>query len=127
MMLNKLISLLLMLVAACGAVHAVEPPNPSVEIRLHDAQLVVVVNEIELLPKAANEFGKYYRVRARVVGVIKGRISIGERIEIVVDATVSELRNACCEQGHAYVLFLTSEGSKFSFVGSPLGAIPLDL
>jgi len=127
MMMNKWFFLLSMLVAVSGAVHAVEPPNPSIETRMRDAQLVVVANKVELLPRAAHEFRKYYRVSARVAGVLKGKIGVGERIEIVVDATVSEHRNACCEEDRAYVMFLKLEDGKYAFVGSPLGAIPLDL
>lgn len=104
---------------------AVERPNPSAEERVRDAELVVVVDGIEMLPKTSREFDKFYRVSARIAGVVKGGAAIGDRIEVVVDATIAEHRNDCCEPGRKYVTFLRKKGEHYQFVGSPLGTIPL--
>ena len=124
MMRNRWVYLSLML--CIGSACAVEPPNPSLESRVRDAELVIVVDEIELLPRSPKEFDKYYRVSARAAGVLKGKVGIGDRIEVVVDATISEQRNSCCIPGHTYVLFLKRWDDKYVFVGSPLGAIPVE-
>ena len=72
------------------------------------------------------EFDKFYRVSARVAGVLKGKAKIGDRIEVVVNGTISEQRNDCCVPGKMYVMFLEFIDGKFYFVGSPIGAIPVE-
>ena len=122
-----LLMLLLPLTVVVGNAYAVERPNPSLEERVQAAELVVVVDDIEHLPKTSQEFSKFFRVKTRIAGVLKGQIEIGERIEVVVDNTISELKNDCCSSGQAYVLFLREKEGKYYFVGSPLGSIPLNL
>lgn len=111
---------------ACDA-YAVVPPNPSIEERVTQAELIVVVDDVELLPWTSREFERFYRIKAHIAGVLKGNANIGEHIEVVVNGTISELRNDCCEAGKAYVLFLRQENGKYYFVGSPLGSISLML
>lgn len=124
-MLNKW-SLLLVAVISNNAC-AVERPNPSIEQRVAKAELIVVVDSVRPLPHAAKEFDKFYRAEARVAGVLKGKADIGERIEVVVNNTIAENRNNCCTAGQSYVLFLRPYQGKYVFVGSPNGAIPLEL
>lgn len=118
---------LLLAVVIAGNACAVERPNPSLEIRSKKAGLVVVADEIERLPMTGKEFSKFYRVSARVAGILKGKAKIGDRIVVVVDGTISEQRNDCCVPGKTYVMFLELADGKFYFVGSPLGAVPLEL
>lgn len=120
---------LLLSLALAGNACAVDRPNPPLEERAAAAALVAVVDAIEPIPHEGKEFDKFYRVSARVAGVLKGDAQVGERIVIVVDGTISELRNDCCEVGKPYVVFLRpQEGQgRYLFVGSPLGAIPLEL
>lgn len=117
----------LLALALTGNACAVDRPNPTLEQRAQDAELVAVVDTVEPIPHEAKEFDKFYRVHARVAGVLKGKATVGDRIEVVVDGTISELRNDCCEAGRAYVLFLRRREGKYVFVGSPNGAVPLDL
>lgn len=127
-MLNKGSLLLFLLLAISGCAGAVDRPNPTAEFRLKNSDLVVVVNEVEILPHKGIEFDKFFRIKARIAGVLKGRAEINDFIEVVIDNTISELRNDCCTQQGAYVLFLKKfDGNKYSLVGSPLGAIPLNL
>lgn len=49
------------------------------------------------------------------------------RVPMPLDHTIAERRNDCCETGGVYVLFLRERGGIFQFVGSPLGAIPVQL
>lgn len=72
------------------------------------------------------EFNKFYRVSARVAGILKGKAKIGDRVEVVVDGTISEQRNDCCAPGKMYVMFLELTDGKFYFVGSPLGAVQIE-
>jgi hypothetical protein len=124
-MLSRRLAILMIVVFISGA-YAVERPNPSLETRVHDADLIVVVDGIEQLPMADNEGARFHRVSARIASVLKGDAKIDERIEIVVDGTISELRNDCCVPGKSYVVFLTRDGDKYDFVGSPLGAILIE-
>lgn len=119
---------LLLSLALAGNACAVDRPNPPLEERAAAAALVAVVDGIEPFPHEGKEFDKFYRVSARVAGVLRGDAQVGERIVIVVDGTISELRNDCCEAGKSYVVFLREqEGQgRYLFVGSPLGAVPLD-
>ena len=110
-----------------GNACAIERPNPSIEDRVAKAELIVVVEDVKPLPRTPKEFDKFYRVEARVAGVLKGKADIGTHIEIVVNNTISEHRNMCCTTGQAYVLFLHQHDGAYVFVGSPNGAIPLDL
>ena len=121
---NKWSIWLLSLAAIVGNAYAVERPNPTLEERVTQAELVVAIDDINLLPRTPPEFDKFFRIEARV---LKGRAETGERIEIVVDNTISELGNECCSSGKAYVVFLREKDDKYYFVGSPLGSIPLDL
>ena len=124
-MLSRWSILLLILAAIAGNACAVVRPKPSIEDRVKQAELVVVVADVELLPRTPPEFERFYRIKARIAGVLKGDAAIGDNIEVVVNGTISELRNDCCEAGRSYVLFLSKEDSKYHFVGSPLGSIPL--
>ena len=110
-----------------GNACAVERPNPSLEERVASAELVAVLDGIEPVPYEGKEFDKFYRVSARVAGVLKGAARVGDRIEVLVDGTISEHRNECCEAGKSYVMFLREREGRFVFVGSPLGAVPLEL
>jgi hypothetical protein len=123
-MLSKLSILLATVIA--GNACAIERPNPSLEKRVALAELVVVVDGIKPLPRTAKEFDKFYRVQARVAGVLKGKAAIGKPIEVLVDNSISELRNNCCTVGQSYVLFLRQHEGRYVFVGSPNGAIPLN-
>lgn len=123
-MLSKFAILLATVIA--GNACAIERPNPSLETRVARAELVVVVDGIKPLPRTAKEFDKLYRVQARVAGILKGKAEVGKTIEVVVDNTISELRNNCCAVGQSYVLFLRQHKGKYLFVGSPNGAVPLD-
>ena len=118
---------LLLTVVIAGNACAVERPNPSIEDRVAKAELIVVVDGVKPLPHSVKEFDKFYRLEARVAGVLKGKADIGKRIEIVVDDTIAEHRNKCCTAGQSYVLFLRQLQGKYVFVGSPNGAIPLEL
>ncbi|KLD77065.1 hypothetical protein XhyaCFBP1156_20130 [Xanthomonas hyacinthi] len=97
------------------------------EQRVQSAELVVVTDDIELLPHTSQEFDKFFRVKARVASVLKGQAAIGDRIEMVVDNTIAERRNDCCVPGNVYVLFLREQGGKYHFVGSQPGAILVEL
>ncbi|MDH5821556.1 hypothetical protein QFW77_00915 [Luteimonas sp. RD2P54] len=118
---------ILALVALAGNVCAVDRPNLSLEERVAAAELVAVVDAIEPIPYDGKEFDKFYRVSARVAGVLKGDAKVSDRIEVVVDGTISEHRNDCCEAGKSYVVFLREREGRYLFVGSPLGAVPLKL
>jgi hypothetical protein len=124
---NWLAVLLLSLFAAAGNACAVERTRPSIEERIQGAELVIVADGIALLPHAGKEFDKFFRVQARVASVLKGQAKIGDRIEVVVDNTIAEQRNDCCAPGKVYVLFLRRKDGKYHFVGSPLGAVPVEL
>lgn len=119
--------LLLALVAVVGSACAVERTRPSIEQRVQSAELVIVADDIQQLPKVGKEFDKFFRVQARVASVLKGKAAIGDRIEVVVDNTIAEQRNDCCALGKVYVLFLRQKDGRYSFVGSPLGAVPVEL
>ncbi|PZP58822.1 MULTISPECIES: hypothetical protein [Pseudoxanthomonas] len=116
-----------LLALTLGDAGAVERPQPPLETRVRDANLVAVVDAVERLPATAKEFDKFYRVRVRVAGVLKGDARIGDHIEVVVNGTISEQRNDCCVPGRTYVMFLAPKDGRFYFVGSPLGAVPVDL
>lgn len=118
---------LLLAAVVVGNACAVERPNPSIEERVAKAELIVVVDGVKPLPYSDKEFDKFYRVEARVAGVLKGKAAIGKRIEVVVNDTIAEYRNQCCAAGQSYVLFLRLYKGKYVFVGSPNGAIPLNL
>jgi len=120
---------LLLPLALVGNACAVNRPGLPLDERVAAAELVAVVDAIEPIPHEGNEFDKFYRVSARVAGVLKGDARVGECIVVVVDGTISELRNDCCEAGKSYVVFLRQQGGqgRYLFVGSPLGAIPLGL
>jgi len=124
---NWLPVLLLSMVAIVGNACAVEHSRPSIEERVQVAELVVVADDIELLPHTGQEFDKFFRVKARVASVLKGKATIGDRIEVAVDNTIAELRNDCCARGRVYVLFLREKDGKYHFVGSPEGAVPVEL
>lgn len=78
-------------------------------------------------PFTDREFDKFYRVNVRVAGVLKGDARVGDRIEVVVNNIIAEHRNDCCIPGKAYVLFLQEQDGKYVFVGSPMGAVPIEL
>lgn len=125
---NKGSLLLFLLLPFWECAEAVERPNPTAEFRVKNSDLVVVVNAVEVLPHEGIEFDKFFRIKARVAGVLKGKAEIDDFVEVVIDNTISELRNDCCTQQGSYVLFLKKfDGNKYSLVGSPLGAIPLNL
>ncbi|WP_242163619.1 hypothetical protein [Lysobacter sp. M15] len=124
---NWLPVLLLSLPACIGNACAVERTRPSIEERVQSAELVVVTDDIELLPNTGQEFDKFFRVRARVASVLKGQVAVGDRIEVVVDNTIAERRNDCCVPGNVYVLFLRERAGKYHFVGSPSGAVLVEL
>lgn len=124
---NNWLPLLLLTVLATGSACAVERAKPPIEERVKGADLVIVADGIEQLPHTGKEFGKFFRVEARVASVLKGQAKIGDRIEVVVDNTIAELRNDCCAPGKVYVLFLRQKVGKYYFVGSPLGAVPVEL
>lgn len=88
---------------------------------MHGAELVVVVDAVEPQPFVGREFDKFYRVRGRVAGVIKGNAAVGDRLEVVVDQSIAEQRNDCCTPGGVYVLFLREQDGRHYIVGSPLG------
>ncbi|NZA27708.1 hypothetical protein H0E84_15105 [Luteimonas sp. SJ-92] len=115
------------LVALAGNAYAVESPNPAVEQRVAAAELVAVVDAIEPFPRTDREFAELHRVSARIAGVLKGDARAGERVEILIDRTISEHATDCCAAGRAYVVFLRKREGRYLFVGSPLGAIPLEL
>ncbi len=117
---------ILALLALTGPAFGVDRPNLSLEERSAVAELVAVVDDIELIPNEGQEFDKLYRVSARVAGVLKGEAKVGDRIVVVVDGTISEHRNDCCESGKSYVVFLREREGRYMFVGSPLGAVPLE-
>lgn len=119
--------MLLSLFVMVGNAGAVERPRLSIEKRIQDAELVIVADDIELLPRAGREFDKFYRVEARVAGVLKGHAAVADRIEVVVDNTIAEYQNDCCAEGKVYVLFLRKKGEQYHFVGSPSGAVPVEL
>lgn len=123
---NNLLPIVLAMLLT-GAACAVERPRPPVEERVKVADLVIVADGIQKLPKTNKEFDKFFRVQARVAGVLKGPAKVGDHVEVVVDNTISELRNNCCEPGKVYVLFLRRWEGKYAFVGSPLGAVPVEL
>lgn len=118
---------LLLALALAGNACAVERRIPSLEERATTAPLVAVVDSIEPIPHEGKEFDRFYRVNARVAGVLKGDAKVGDRLEVIVDGTISELRNDCCEAGKSYVVFLRKQEGRYVFVGSPLGAIHLYL
>lgn len=124
---NWLPVLLLSLLTAAGNACAVERPRPSIEERVQGAELVIVADGIEQLPHAGKEFDKFFRVQVRVASVLKGQAKVGDRIEVVVDDTIAELRNDCCAPSRVYVLFLRRKADQYYFVGSPLGAVPVEL
>jgi hypothetical protein len=117
---------LLLTLGLAGSACAVDRPNPSLEERAAGAELVAVVDAIEPIPHEGKEFDQFYRVSARVAGVLKGGAEVGDRIVVVVDGTISELRNDCCEAGRSYVVFLREWKGRYVFVGGPLGAVPLE-
>lgn len=117
---------LLLALAFAGNACAVDRPNPSLEERAAAAELIAVVDAIEPIPHEGKEFDKFYRVSARVAGVLKGEARIGDRIVVVVDGTISERRNDCCDVGKPYVVFLREREGRYMFVGSPLGAVPVE-
>ena len=123
---NGLALLLLALVTMAGNASAVARPNPSLEERTQEAELVVVADGVEPQPLVGREFDKFYRVQVRVAGVLKGNATIGDRL-VVVDNTIAEYRNDCCTSGQLYVMFLREHDGQYHFVGSPLGAIPVAL
>lgn len=111
-----------------GSACAVERPRPAIENRVKNADLVIVADDIQPLPIEGNEFDKFFRVHARIATVLKGDAAVGDHIEVIVDNTIAELRNDCCIPGKIYVLFLRHEsGKRYSFVGSPPGAIQVEL
>lgn len=114
-----------MLLALPGSACAVERPNPSLDERVRESELVVVADNIQPQSFAGREFGRFYRVKVRVTGVLKGGANVGDRIEVVVDNTIAERRNDCCTPGQSYVLFLREHDGRYVFVGSPLGAVPI--
>lgn len=120
---------LLLSLALVGNACAVNRPSLPLDEWVAAAELVAVVDAIEPIPHESNEFDNFYRVSARVAAVLKGDTRVGERLVVVVDGTISELRNDCCEAGKSYVVFLRQqEGQgRYLFVGSPLGAVPLEL
>lgn len=124
---NRIPILLLSMAAVVGNACAVERSRPSIEERVQGAELVVVADGIELLQNTGREFDKFFRVNARVAGVLKGHVMIGDRIEMVVDNTIAELGNDCCAPGRVYVLFLREKDGKYHFVGSPEGAVLVEL
>lgn len=124
---NWLPVLLLSMVAVVGSACAVERSRPFIEEQVQGAELVVVADGIELLSHTGREFDKFFRVKVRVASVLKGQAAIGDRIEVVVDNTIAELRNNCCAPGRVYVLFLREKDGKYHFFGSPEGAITVDL
>lgn len=117
----------LLALALAGNACAVERRISTFEERAGTAQLVAVVDSVEPIPHEGKEFDRFYRVNARVAGVLKGDAKVDDRLEIIVDGTISELRNDCCQPGKSYVVFLREQEGQYAFVGSPLGAIPLDL
>lgn len=116
-----------LLLTLAGSACAVERPNPSLEERVQGAELVVVADSAEPQPFTGREFDKFYCVKVRVAGVLKGDAKVGERIEVVVNNTIAEHRNDCCIPGKTYVLFLQQQDGKYLLLGSPLGAVPIDL
>ncbi|MEN5116042.1 hypothetical protein ABE488_01730 [Luteimonas sp. TWI662] len=122
---NNLLAALLLTLS--GGACAVERPNPSLEERVQGAELVVVADSAEPQPFTGREFDKFYRVKVRVAGVLKGDAKMGDRIEVVVNNTIAEHRNDCCVAGKAYAMFLQQQDGKYLFVGSPLGAVPIEL
>lgn len=121
---NLLAALLLTLT---GNACAVERPKSSLEERVQGAELVVVADGAEPQPFAGREFDKFYRVKMRIAGLLKGNARTGDRIEVVVNNTIAEHRNDCCIPGKTYVLFLKQQDGKYLLFGSPLGAVPIDL
>lgn len=123
---NWRICMSVILFALIGSVGAVERPNLSFDERARSADFVVVADVAGLMPFIGQEFDKFYRVQVRVAAVLKGNVTIGDHLEVRVDQTIAEQRNNCCDTGAVYVLFLRRRGAVFHFVGSPLGAIPVE-
>lgn len=121
------ITLAALLQALAGNACAVERSNPSLDERIQGAELVVVADSIEPQPFTGREFDKFHRVKVRGASVLKGSAKVGDHIEVVVNNTIAEHRNDCCAPGKAYVLFLRQQDGRYLFVGSPLGAVPVEL
>lgn len=113
--------------AATDNAYAVARPNPSLEERTQESELVVVADAVEPQPFVGREFDKFYRARFRVASVLKGNAAVGDRLEVVVNNSIAEHRNDCCTSGQVYVMFLSKHDGRYYFVGGPLGAIPVEL